>query len=33
MAKIDIIECRDMLPALSDIPDGMVGMLLTDPPY
>ena len=29
MAKIDIIECRDMLPALSDIPDGMVGMLLT----
>ena len=33
MAKIDVIECRDMLKALTDIPDGMVGMLLTDPPY
>lgn len=33
MAKIDVIECRDMLSALVDIPDGTVGMLLTDPPY
>lgn len=33
MATIDVIECRDMLKALSDIPDGTVGMLLTDPPY
>lgn len=33
MAKIDTIECRDMLSALADIPDGTVGMLLTDPPY
>lgn len=33
MAKIDVIECRDMLSALADIPDGNVGMLLTDPPY
>lgn len=33
MAKIDTIECRDMLTALEDIPAGTVGMLLTDPPY
>lgn len=33
MAKIDTIECRDMLSALADIPAGTVGMLLTDPPY
>lgn len=33
MAKIDTIECRDMLAALADIPAETVGMLLTDPPY
>jgi site-specific DNA-methyltransferase (adenine-specific) len=33
MATIDTIECCDMLKALSEIPDGIVGMLLTDPPY
>lgn len=33
MAKIDVIECHDMLKALREVPDGTVGMLLTDPPY
>lgn len=33
MARIDVIECRDALRALTELPDGFVGMLLTDPPY
>lgn len=33
MARIDIIECRDALKGLAEIPDGFCGMLLTDPPY
>lgn len=33
MAMLDVIECRDALPALREIPDASVSMLLTDPPY
>lgn len=33
MAKIDEIECCDMMRALTEIPSNSVGMLLTDPPY
>ncbi|NGM17737.1 site-specific DNA-methyltransferase [Eggerthellaceae bacterium zg-893] len=33
MAKIDVVERRDALRALTDLPDGIAGMLLTDPPY
>lgn len=33
MARIDVIECRDALKGLAEIPDGFCGMLLTDPPY
>lgn len=33
MARIDEIECRDALRGLAEVPDGLCGMLLTDPPY
>lgn len=33
MARLDVIECRDALPALCSLPDDFADMLLTDPPY
>ena len=33
MARLDVIENRDALFGLREIPDGGVSMLLTDPPY
>lgn len=33
MARIDVVERRDALKGLAEIPEGFCGMLLTDPPY